>query len=217
MTRQALQPWLATAAIPLLLISNHLWFRHFGNDYLRWYVNSGALVGAITAVFAAAWGDMDKNVLLISPRPTRYISGCLLLVSLPMISLGPEIESLGRMIGRKNGEPELTDAWIIVDAVIMIPWLVALLALLTLWIIVIAPLQYFAFLVCGALPRSLRWSPQRVVARTTDPGDFEIEIVRRDAPIAEGWWDASLCRKPVTLTAGLSSLVLLGLRAALKM
>lgn len=211
--RQAVKPWLMAASIPLLVAFNYLWFRQLGSNYLTWYLNSGALIGVVTAVFATAWGDMDKNVLLISPRPSRYISGCLLVVSLPFISIGTQIESLGGRISGSSGQPK--SMGMVFDALIMLPFLIALIFLIVSWFIVIAPLQYFSFLICGALPRSLLQSPLRVIAHTSG-ASYDTKQIPEDAPLPEGWWDASLSRKPVTLTAALSSLLTFGLRAFLE-
>lgn len=211
--RQAAKPWLAAASIPLLVAFNYLWFQQLGSNYFTWYLNSGALIGVVTAVFATAWGDMDKNVLLISPHPSRYVSGCLLVVSLPFISIGTQIESLGKRISGGAGQPKAMG--MIFDALIMLPFLIALIFLIVLWFIVIAPLQYFSFLICGSLPRSLLRSPLRVIAHANGTS-YDAKRISEDAPLPEGWWDASLSRKPITLTAALSSLLALGLRTLLE-
>lgn len=211
--RLATKPWLAAAGIPLLVAVNYLWFRQLGSNYLTWYLNSGALIGVVTAVFATAWGDMDKNVLLISPRPSRYVSGCLLVVSLPFISIGAQIESLGKRISGNGGQPKTMG--MIFDALIMLPFLLALIFLIVFWFIVIAPLQYFTFLICGSLPRSLLRSQFRVIAHLNGV-DYETRLISEDAPIPEDWWNASLSRKPITLTAALSGLLTLGLRTLLE-
>lgn len=213
-TRRVLEAWLALAALLVLVWCNHLWFQTRADSYLAWYARSGSLIGIMTAVFAMAWGDMDKNVALISAKPADYVRGCLLLISLPLISLGGQIRALGGRIERGSRDVEPADSWLILDALIMLPLLLAVIVLLCLWLVLIAPMQYFVFLLCGALPRSLLRSPQRVIARR-DFGSYETREIPRAVPVPQGWWDASLASRPVAITAAFSALLMLVLRALL--
>jgi hypothetical protein len=213
--RRSLQPWLAFALFVLLVVANSLWFVRFDQHYLAWYIRSGVLVGVLTAVFSTAWGDLDKNTLLISANPLVYLRGCLLLVSLPLQSLGGQIESVGKLLSGKV-EGRRSTPWITLDAAAMLPSLLVLLLLLLVWLVLIAPIQYFVFIFSGALARSLLHSPTRLIA-SGGATTYQIAVIRHDAPVPSGWWDASLSRKPVALTAALSSLLLLGLKTLLKL
>jgi hypothetical protein len=209
--RRVVLPLLALMALGLLVWTNHLVFPFFDRQYLSWYLQSGALIGVITAVFSAAWGDMDKNTGLISANPLDYVRGCLNLVSLPLISIGTQVTGMGERVERGTKDPNPPDGWFLLDVIIMLPVLFVVSILLLAWLLIIAPMQYFLFLIAGALPRSLMRSPTRMVAHRNF-GSYETGEIARDADIPKDWWDASLTSRPVALTAGLSSLLTIFLR-----
>lgn len=101
------------------------------------------------------------------------------------------------------------------DGILMLPLLLAFFGLLLLWFLVIVPIQYFTFLVCGSLPRLLLLSPNHIVARQVDGFSFETKQMQRGENVPDGWWDASFAKRPVALTAVFSSLTLLALRSVL--
>jgi hypothetical protein len=102
------------------------------------------------------------------------------------------------------------------NTILMLPVLVAFVGLLAFWLLVIAPLQYFVFLLCGAVPRALLHSTERVIARMDGVFSFKAEAIPWDERIPDGWWDASFTRKPVALTATFSALLALAVRTLVR-
>lgn len=84
----------------------------------------------------------------------------------------------------------------------------ALTAALLLWMIVVVPLQYFVFLFCEGPARYFVRSRRRSIARL-DGYTLAMTDLPKEDSFPEGWWDASIIGKPVTVTGLLSSLVLL--------
>jgi hypothetical protein len=202
--------------IVLIILANHILFQGMGRNYLEWYIRNGTLIGLITAMFAIVWDQLDRNVAMISAHPRAYVAGCLMLVALPLITLGHQIDQVGQRLSRSSSGPlPSSSVSLLLNVLVMLPVLLVLLGLFAAWFVFIVPLQYFVFIVCGALPRSLLQSPLRVIARTEGFG-FETRLVATEEPVPTGWWDASFTRKPVAMTAALSSLLLLGVRALLQ-
>lgn len=207
--------WVVLTLLVVVIFGNHVVFRQLGDDYVRWYIRNGTLIGVITTMFTIVWDKLDRNVAMISAHPRMYVAGCLMLVALPLITLGHQIDRVGQRLSAVSfGRMIGSDAALLMNAVVMLPVLLVLVGLLVLWFLLIVPLQYFAFIVCGALPRTLLHSPDRVIAQTEGFG-FETKVVPKDGPMPEGWWDASFTRKPVAMTAAFSSLLSLALKAFL--
>jgi len=58
----------------LITINQWLWSRFDPKvNYLQFYLNNGSLIGIITAIVVISWGDLNKHVGLISPKPHRYL------------------------------------------------------------------------------------------------------------------------------------------------
>jgi hypothetical protein len=122
---------------------------------------------------------------MISAHPRAYLAGCLMLVALPLITLGHQIEQVGQRLSQASSSP-LTRAGIalLMNALLMLPVLLVLVGLLAAWLLLIAPLQYFVFIICGALPRTLLQSPHRVIAWSEGFG-FETKLIAED-PVPTG-------------------------------
>jgi hypothetical protein len=62
-------------------------------DYLRWYLENGAVIGFVFTLVTLAWGDINRNRfrLLISANPLEYAASSLELLSLPWVSLAAMI------------------------------------------------------------------------------------------------------------------------------
>jgi len=71
-----------------LIALNELMFRALlGSDYLRWYLENGALIGVAFGLVTVAWGDLNKLTGLISAHPLVYVATCVLLWTLPGFGL----------------------------------------------------------------------------------------------------------------------------------
>ena len=70
------------------------------------------------------------------------------------------------------------------------------------WLLLIVPAQYFLFLIVGALSRVALTSKAQISARIRE-GQLELsESSSGDRPkTLEGWWDASMQGKPITLAS----------------
>src|SRR5437773_10891103 len=86
---------LSYIALVGITIIDYWAFSFFNADYLRWYVNAGPFIGLATATFAAAWGQLDKHIGLISANLLAYIGECLQVVGLPVQVIGGHIHSIG--------------------------------------------------------------------------------------------------------------------------
>src|SRR5205807_9487620 len=95
-----------------------------------------------TAAFCASWGKLDNQTGLVSANPLDYFGACLQLVGLPLRVFG------GHCL-KKNQLRPLS----ILDFLFLLPLLLAFLIAAFGWLLLIAPLQYFVFLVCGAPAR----------------------------------------------------------------
>jgi hypothetical protein len=82
----------------------------------------------------------------------------------------------------------------------------AFFAFLVFWAIMIVPVQYFLFLVCGAPARKMIHSKVRSISKLDFP--FGVEIIEKGKPIPSGWWDSGFGEKPVTMTAAITGIVL---------
>jgi hypothetical protein len=84
--------FLGLAVLVGVVLLNELAFRTWlDTDYLRWYLDNGAVIGLVFTLVTLAWGDINKNWLLISANPLEYAASSLMLVTAPWSSLGAMI------------------------------------------------------------------------------------------------------------------------------
>lgn len=154
--------------------------------YLSWYVSAGPFIGIALVAFGAAWGALDNNVGLVSANPTTYVKACSKLAGLSLYAFGGHLQS-------KNH-----DGLSPLDLVFGLPLIGAFVVASFAWLILIAPLQYFLFLVCGAPSRIALRSRYRLHAETEGKILKYRELPPLE-PLPETGWDASMRDKPVTL------------------
>ena len=134
---------------------NALWFDAAGSDYLRWFVDNGALIALLFGVVAAAV-DLDTHPGLIAASPLVYVRAILgVFVELSM--------SLSAVFSRERSDAELADAGLVemqsryrsrlFDTLLGNLFLLLLGAAMLAWALVVAPLQYWVNLVSGAPAR----------------------------------------------------------------
>jgi hypothetical protein len=175
---------------------------YFGRNYIDWYLSAGPFIALATAAFGAAWGSLDKNPALVSANPLIYFSACLQVAGLPLVAIGAHMRSRNRLspIGLE----------VLPICVLAISLAVSVVA----WLLLVVPMQYFLFLFAGAPSRVALTSSARVSARiqSGQVALMENTDVTETAP-EDGWWDASMRNKPVTLASayGAALLFLLGL------
>jgi hypothetical protein len=166
---------------------------------INWYLNNGALIGFITSVVATTWGDINRNVWLISAHPKRYLGACANLLVVPFHSMATQLEpnhTLTKIQSAFNSL--LTTIFILIIA-----------GLLIVWFIVVVPLQYIIFLICGAPARDFQQSGWRPVVLLRENDKVIAKKISKTEKIPNGWWDASLFSKPVSITCLISSALFL--------
>jgi len=98
------------------------------------------------------------------------------------------------------------------DLAFGIPLLLLIAAALLVWLIIIAPIQYFVFLICGAPVRLLLRSNTRSIARISEK-TLEVNHIPREETVPTGWWDASFTSSPVSVTSLLAAILLFVLKS----
>jgi hypothetical protein len=77
------------------------------------------------------------------------------------------------------------------------------------WLVFVVPAQYFLFLLVGALSRIALTSSAQISARIQSGRVEILENPPGARPKAEdGWWDASMRDKPVTLASAFGAALL---------
>lgn len=184
--------------ISLCLINYFIFRRLFHSNYLRWYVSAGPLIGLATAAFGAAWGGLDNNVGLISANPLRYIRSCKMAAGLPIYVFGGVVLS-------KNQPQRISIRDILFGLPLIVVFVIAALG----WLLFVAPLQYFVFLICGAPCRIVLSSNYAVHARMVGRRlTYEDKTADDPKPEKGKGWDASMRDKPVTLANAFSAVTL---------
>jgi hypothetical protein len=178
-----------TILLALLVVDQWIFSTWFKTTHLNWYLANGALIGLVTSITSMAWGDMSKHIGLISPNPFDYIGACLQLAGLPIYTLGTHLRR------NKNGyKPQA-----LFDLILTIPFLIVLVGMVVIWIVVIVPLQYFLYLVCGAPARILSQSKQQPIAQIKGT-QLKVSEIGSAEKVPEGWWSASISQKPIAIT-----------------
>ena len=190
-------PFLGLALICVILsfLSKLLGFGWPG--YLKWYLNAGPIIGLAQVVFAVSWDGLDKNTDLVSAHPLKYIGACLKMVGLPLVALGGHL---------KTENQDRTNLWDV-----MITKLFSLLFTMVAfaWLFLIAPLQYFLFLICGAPSRVALNSKYRLRAELDNNNILDTVESEHSSAETESGWDASMRNKPVTIANAFGVAVLL--------
>ena len=183
--------FLAGLAILLafLVVDQWIFSTWFKNTHLNWYLANGALIGLASSITSMAWGDMNNHIGLISPHPLHYIGACLQLAGLPIYTLGTQLRS------NKSGHGPQA----LFDLILTIPFLIVLVGVVVIWMVVIVPPQYFVYLVCGAPARILSQSKRQPIAQLKG-AQLNINEIRSDEKVPEGWWSASMSQKPIAIT-----------------
>ena len=193
-------PFLGLAAVCLMnsWIINRIFSIGF-TGYLTWYVGAGAFINLAVVVFGAAWSGLDKNVGLVSAHPLIYIRACRKLAGLPIYAFGGHLR-------RENHDGH--NLW---DLLFGLPLILLFVVASFAWLVLVAPLQYFLFLLCGAPSRIALRSHYRLHAEV----DGEIpsfRVLARYEEEPDSGWEASLRDKPVTLANafGAATLFIIG-------
>ena len=196
---------LGLVIVLMLAAFNHwLFTTWFGITYLDWYLKNGALIGLVTAGVALTWGDMNKHTGLISAHPLVYVGACLQLVGIPLLVMGTHLRS-----NPDNRKPRS-----LFDALVTVLLVLILTGGMLVWLVVVVPLQYFVYLICGAPARFFSQSTRRAIAQLKD-GRLQVAEIGQAEKVPDGWWDASIVSKPVPITNLFTALFFLILKMVL--
>lgn len=197
-TRHPVLGGFSVMAVLLAAAALNYWIfaRLWAADYLRWYAHAGPFIALATGAFGAAWGGLDNNPRLISAHPCVYLAACFQVAGLPIYAFGTHF--------RHPSAGQRAPAWETFAAIALaVAFVIAAIG----WLVFIVPLQYFVFVICGAPLRIAMRSRVRVEARFLEQ-DLIFAERAREQPLSNGWWDASLRDKPVTLTSAFSAALL---------
>ena len=199
---------IAGLGILLMLAAFDHWLftSQLNTTHLKWYMKNGALIGLVTAVVSLSWGDINKHTGLISAHPLTYLGACLQLVGVPVFVMGTHLRS-----NKDRPEPRSP-----LDALITVLLVLVLVVVIFVWVIVVAPLQYFIYLICGAPARFFSGSRRRAIVCLKN-GHVDIAEIGKEDKTPEGWWDASLASKPVAITNLFQALLVLILNALVRL
>ena len=200
--------WTALAlAIIVALLALAVWGFHYvtGNAYLDWYLSHGSAIALATSLVTVGWGDVNRQPNLISAHPVRYFAALMHTGGLAYIALAG---TMGRRRATENPAP--TGQLLKLGEVLIAIVVVALLAVtVLLWLVLVMPIQYFIFAVCGAPVRLAMDAAERPIAWTRPDGGVDSDLVLRDRALPAGGWEVGLDQRPVTSTALIASAVLL--------
>ena len=183
----------------LLACTANAWLFHtyFDRTYLQWYANAGPFIALATAAFGAAWGGLDKNPALVSANSLTYFGACLQVAGLPLFAVGTHLRPGNRL---KPIGLEILPLFFLT---------LALTLAVFAWLLFIVPAQYFLFLIVGSFSRIALTSSAQISSRINSG---QIELAETDPAEQQkpddGWWDASMRTKPVTLASAFGAALL---------
>lgn len=180
--------WLAGLAA--LVGAAWLIFGRFGANYLHFWQGSGALIGLGITAASWAWGSVDRHPGLVSANPRIFASSALQLAGLPLVAFGGHLRAKAQVP--------------VFDRVAILPAAAIFAAAVTGWLLLIAPAQYFVFLVTAAPSRVAQASDYRVFAFFGRDGRLRT-AEQNSAPPDAGWWDASMRDRPVSMAGAFTA------------
>ena len=173
----------------LCLLNSFFFNKIFGGGwrgYLDWYLSAGPLIGLALVAFAISWQALDKNEGLVSAHPLKYFAACAWMVGLPVTAFGGHC---------KADNQHKANPWdVLISKILIAVFTVAAIA----WLLLIAPVQYFLFLICGAPSRVALNSNYRLRA-VLETNELKLIEPKPDEPEPTDGWDASMRDKPVTM------------------
>lgn len=179
-----------------LVTINEVLFRWIGQiSYIEWFVKNGTQIGVIGALVTLVW-DINKHTGLISASPSQYVGSYFQLLGMTYISLGRQMVSKNR---RAEEKVSFFDTLIVV----IINFFLAVMYFI--WMLVIAPFQYFVILILGVPARVFLKSDIKVIAKF-DETKLKYEELTKEKEVPKGWMDVSYSNKPVTFTNALITL-----------
>jgi hypothetical protein len=176
-------------------------FDAFGGDYLRWYLENGALIQLVISGLAIGV-DLERYPLLISCDPNEFVAEVWEIAGTSFLTFSGDVRaSITRSTAVDPPSPGP------LDFLFAVFFYVAYLVAFCAWTVLIAPLQYLGNLVAGAPVRLALASAVRIrVARKGKVTHF-LPTTVDTSPRVEGEV-IGLARKPVAATALISAGIL---------
>lgn len=200
------------SALPALIGLNLWWFNDFlGLNYLQWYLEEGPLISLSIGFLSLFWEELEARKGLLSVNPAVYLGSCLQLVGILFQSMGVHLQGT-----KFSDKPNLSGTELAVrtwDSLFTTLMVLGILAFLTAWTLVVAPLNYLVTLITGAPARShLRGVSYRSVVTETD-GQVKFSVMSPgQEPMPQGSAvDMSFARNPFALNQALTALTLWGI------
>ena len=189
--------FLGFAGLLLLVALNHWLFARFFKDtgYLQWYFSNAAEIGIGSALFSTIWGVLDEHPEAISAHPMKFVGAYLRLLGKYFLSLSSNI----RPTSTQGTDTLESIAAELFDSIVGTLLWAILLVVIVLGLLVVGPLQYFVFLVCGAPGRLVSRSDRRLLLHETND-KTDLQEIRESQAVPADWTDISLKKKPFTLT-----------------
>jgi hypothetical protein len=160
-------------SILVLAAINWLWFDLVGSDYLEWFVDNGTLIALAFALVSVAV-DLNRHSGLIAATPSGFVAAILGVFA----ELG---ESLGSLFAKPRADVDLWDSGLAtltsryrskaLDTVFGGIFLGLFFVVMAGWLFVVAPLQYFLNLPCGA-PARMALTSERTIWVVNSPGRY---------------------------------------------
>ena len=150
--------------IGLILLNHWIFDVLFDADYLLWYINNGALIGAGVTFISLASKEFKKDVDAVSANPGIYFATYFKYLAIIYFDFGTYLRLNKGVIS-------------IFDSFIALAWMMIIIGATFLWILIVVPLQYFVFLLCGAPARIFHPAGYQVSDRIQD-GSLEYRLIR---------------------------------------
>jgi len=204
--------------IGLILLNRWLFAALFDTDYLLWYINNGSLIGAGVTFVSLASEGFKKDVNAISANPGIYVAAYFKYLAIIYFDFGTYLRLNKGVI-------------FFFDIFLVLAWMTIIFGATLLWIIIVIPLQYFVFLLCGAPARMFHPAGYQAfdriqegnleyrLARKSDNTEISslrlaekkllnLEAVKKSLKTPRDWKETSMSIEPFTLTSLLSILLL---------
>jgi hypothetical protein len=178
-----------TGLLLLIALNHWLFAQFFKPSYLQWYFSNAAAIGIGSAVFSTIWGVLDEHPEVISAHPMKFAGAYMRLIGTYLFALSINIKPTP---GERSAAPDF-------DSIAGVLLWAILAAVIILGLLVVGPLQYFVFLICGSPGRLVSRSDRRVILHETND-KTELREIRDGETVPPDWQDISLRNKPFTLT-----------------
>jgi hypothetical protein len=186
--------------LALIALDHFIFTSFFETSYFEWYRKNGSLFSVVFAFVSLTW-ETNKNIGLISANPRHYAGAIQQLIGAQINAFG----AIGSATERKVREGM---GYVFYDNLVFLAFALLLILLNVLWLVSIAPLQYFLVLLFGGPARIYLSAPRKVLIRFVGT-QLNHQEIPREVETPKDWMDISIANKPVTLTYGIVALALL--------